>query len=226
MSSRLTEEAWVTARAEIERLQGEAVDRKVTNDLTSWTPDMLAWLGAKLLRQPSIAALAPPGKIAALRIPWRDYANPEPLRRQVIVDKQLRDFPASHRTLPTKFGNILRAHEDQTGRDQVETLVLDVLHELPAPLRRLHDDTRNRLDLYATMIFVEGIIAALALARMIPNHWGYGLAIAGAMIFVAWLTYRAAMASGRIYGTVLVQIAALFPAVGQPEHRMPAGGPS
>ncbi len=221
LSSELTAEAWRTARTKIESLQADAVDRNASNDLTGWTPDILTWLGGQVTRQKTIVQLSRASQIAALNIPWRDYADPEPLRRCVVVDKHRRDFPAAHRTLPTKFGNIIRAHEDQTGRAQVETFVLDVLHLLPPPLRRLHDDARNRLDLYVTMIFVEFSVAVSTLVRTLPNHWGYGASISGGMLVVAWLTYRAAMASGRIYGTVLVQIAALFPATTTSQASVP-----
>lgn len=123
---------------------------------------MLAYLGAKLNEQSSDVKLAGVERAKALQIPWERYAPPDLLRRQVNIDKSRRDYPKPGRMLPTRLGNVLRTHEDQTQRQRVETFVLEIYELLPQTLRVQHDEQRNRLDLYCSMIFVVLFVTAVA----------------------------------------------------------------
>jgi hypothetical protein len=208
----LTGSAWTAARAAIEREQAEAIDRRDEEaDIREWTEGMLAYLGAKLNKRTSPVQLTQDDRMRALKIPWERYAPPDLLRRQVNLDKRLRDFPSRRRTLPTRLGNVLRTHEDQTGRERVETLVLEVYDLLPPSLRAQHNDQRNRLDLYCSMIFVVALITAIATARLGPGHPRYAISAIVAGGLGIWVTYRAAIASARMYGLLLVDIARRYP---------------
>jgi len=171
---------------------------------------MLNFLGAMLAEQEPTVNLGKPEIAQALHIPWQRYASPDYFRRLVVIDKKLRDFPKTGRGLPTRFGNVMRASEDQIHRSHVETAVLDVYDTLPLALRLLHDDHRNRLDLYASMVFVELLVTAVAVIRVVPQHWEFGLAAVVAGLGACWLTYRAAVAAARTYGVILVNITQRF----------------
>jgi hypothetical protein len=204
----LTRRAWRSAREAIETAQSQAAARGDTDsDFCTWTPDMLAYLGSKLLGQATLVQVTPDQRIRALAIPWERFAPPDLLRRQVNVDKRLRDYPRPGRALPTKLGNVLRAHEDQTARDRVETFVLELYDTLPATLQRQHDEHRNRLDLYCSMVFVLLFVAAVAVGRLAGQHPGWAAGCAGLLFAGIWLSYRAAVASARVYGLLIVEIA-------------------
>ena len=208
----LKEQAWLGARQEIERLQAHAVEQNRSSDVRSWTPSMLSYLGAKLCERATDVELDQGARLTALAIPWERYAPPDLLRRLVNIDRRLRDFPVKGRELPTRLGNVLRAHEDQTRRDRVETMVLEVYEALDPILRRQHDEHRNRLDLYCSMVFVVASIAIVAVARLVGDHPVWAAASALLLAMLAWLTYRAAVASARVYGLLIVEIARRYPA--------------
>jgi hypothetical protein len=207
----LTAAAWDDAEAEINHQQRKAIDSGMLDkDLLSWTPNMLAWLGGQLKGQRTVVDIGA-DRAAALDIPWQRFAHPDFFRRQVNIDKKSRDYPRAGRCLPTRFGNVMRAHEDATGRSPVETFVLDLYDSLPVTLRVQHDEWRNRLDLYASMIYVEVLVTAVAILRLVQNHAAYALGAALVGLALVWLTYRAAVASARLYGTFIVNIAQRFP---------------
>jgi hypothetical protein len=179
---------------------------------------MLTFLGAHLVDQSSDVNVTDDEIDEALEIPWERYAPPDLLRRRVNIDKRIRDYPKELRTLPTRLGNVLRAHEDQTKRERVETLVLEVYELMPPTLRAQHDEQRNRLDLYCSMTFIVALVAAVAGVRLGPTHWAYAVVVGGVCGIILWLTYRAAIASARVYGAVLIDIARRFP---QPDGQSP-----
>lgn len=140
---------------------------------------MLTYLGASLTGQRTDVILEKPIRLKALQIPWERYASADHLRRRINLDKKLRDYPRPNRCLPTRLGNILRAHEDQIDKSRVETFVLDLYDTLPLTLRTLYDENRNRLDLYASMIFVELLVTVVAVIRMVPQHIGFAISSNG-----------------------------------------------
>lgn len=203
----LTNEAWGKAQVEIGR---QRIDARSGDDaaVLVWTTDMLTYLGDHLQWGTSSVKLSRPDRIHALRIPWERYAPSELLRRRINLDKSLRDFPMelSH-IQPTWLGNVLRAYEDLTKQERVETFIVKVRDRLPTGLRVVHDQHRNQLDLYCSMVFVAALITAFAAIRLSPNHWPYAIVGIAAGIVGMWLAYRAAIASARLYGLALVTIA-------------------
>ena len=93
-------------------------------------------------------------RIKFLRANWESYAPADSLHRSANMDKRLADYPAAERMLPTRLGNILRAHEDKIRRVQVRSFVQEVYDVLPPGLQVGHDAQRTRLDLYCSMVFV------------------------------------------------------------------------
>ncbi len=194
--SALTQEAWRHARDSLEDLQQGDV-----------TPLVLAYVAAKVKgvdppNQPLSAAEAD----ALRRIAWDDFAPPEILRRRLNVDKKRRDYPDSRRALPTRLGNILRAHEDETGEREVETFVQRNFDSLPESLQQEHDEQRTRLDLYCSMVFVTAFAATVSALRL-STFEGYVIGSLLVGLVLMWLMYRAALASARAYGLLLISIA-------------------
>lgn len=139
--------------------------------------------------------------------PWRRDLDATTSRRLTNVETRLRDYPEPTRTLPTRLGNVIRHHEDNTGERNLESFVQRVWHMLPFSLQVQHDEYRTRLDLYCTMVFVFPVLAALAAVRLHP-HRAYAATALVVLAVLCWWTYRAAVASARAWGQTLELIAA------------------
>jgi hypothetical protein len=201
----LTEEAWLAAKVKIEELEDQRRQARRRPELTA---AMIARLEARVLGTFPAGRRLSPGQLARIRgYDWQRHAPAELLRRRVNVDKRLSDFPRPERTLPTRLGNILRAHEDQVGGESVESYVQRVFDKLPPSLQENHDEQRTRLDLYCSMVFVVGLSGLTGVAILAPRHWPYAASTAGAALIGMWLMHRAALATARAYGQLLVTIA-------------------
>lgn len=154
-------------------------------------------------------APAPAAAAHADDIQWRDYAAPRAMRRLVAAENALQEYPqVNRRVLPTKLGNIVRSGEERAyGHKEsgLESWVMRVFNSLPVALQSQHDEHRNRLDLYATMIFVLLLLGLLGIAVLYEYRMtaaGVGLAALGGM----WLSYRALLSSARAYASALEAI--------------------
>jgi hypothetical protein len=143
---------------------------------------------------------------------WAEHADADLLRRHLNVDKKMDDYPddAQH-IMPTRLGNVLRRHEDEAtelaGVAQIETFVDKIFASLPFTMQVSHDEQRSRLDLYCSMVFVQLLAALIAIFRFGYEHWNYGASAVGIAAIGSWVSYRAAIASARYYGSLLVTIA-------------------
>lgn len=144
----------------------------------------------------------------------RDFAPSEVVRRRVNVLRRLADYPEKDRALPTRLGNVLRHYEDATGVESIESLVNDVYDELPASLQITHDEQRGRLDLYCSMTVVCVVMVPLAFVAMRGTDPAWTLAPMACFLGGAFVTYRAAVASARYYGSLLPTIATFKKAAG------------
>jgi len=61
------------------------------------------------------------------------------------------------------------------------------------------------------MVFVIAFSGLIGVARFSPQHWPYAVGTVGVAIPGMWLMYRAALATARAYGQLLVTIAAATP---------------
>jgi hypothetical protein len=192
----LTNRAWLSARTTLETLQLELQANDPRSAVV--TPNVIATTGARATgtEQPAVR-LSKREREVLEALNWTDHASAELLRRRLNVDKKRRDLPRPRRALPTRLGNILRAHEDETGEADVETFVQRVFDDLPASLRAEHDEQRTRLDLYCSMVFVVASITAIAAARLGPLGYQYIVGSLLAGLALMWLMYRAALASAR-----------------------------
>lgn len=139
---------------------------------------------------------------------WEAKVSVDVLRRLRNVEGHLADYPRdASRVMPTKLGNVLRRYEVETGADDVEGLVERAYPELPFALQLSHDEQRARLDLYCSMVFVLWLCALVAVARFGWWAWPYSLTLAALALAGSHVAYRAAVASARYYGSLLVMIA-------------------
>jgi hypothetical protein len=139
---------------------------------------------------------------------WEAEVDSEVLRQLRGVEAQLADYPReTSRIMPTRLGNVLRRYETETGADDIEGFVERVYHSLPFDLQLSHDEQRARLDVYCSMVFVLWFCALVAVARFGWWAWPYTLTLVGAAVLGSFVAYRAAVASARYYGSLLVSIA-------------------
>ncbi|WP_410569502.1 hypothetical protein [Amycolatopsis sp. cmx-4-61] len=137
---------------------------------------------------------------------WQQVLPPDAVGKLSRIKQAREDYPAPHRTLPTKLGNILRATEDSINRGQeTQDLVLRRGDAIPARLRLHHDQFRTRLDMYCTLIFVNLGLAALTVALLAParNSLLGTAVITMVFLLLALASYSAAITSARGYCTTL-----------------------
>lgn len=195
----------------IKKKQRRARRGERPSETIDWSPEQLAYLKAKVGKRKFVPEVSDDDRVLAQRIKWEAYAPAESMRRQRNLEKRLRDFPLPGRCLPTRLGTILRKYEDDTKYEPVETFVLYLYDKLPPALKTQHDDHRNRLDLYCSMVFVMLLVTVVSVARFIVDHRGWALSAVLVGALSVWVVYRAALASARLYGIVLVTIAEAFP---------------
>ncbi len=148
-----------------------------------------------------------PEQQQAAKFPWQSVLPPDSVGKLSRIKQEQLDYPAPHRMLPTKLGNILRATEDEINRGNKDTQDLILLRgdDIPARLRLHHDQFRTRLDMYCTLIFVHLTLAGLTVALLVParnSPIGIG-ATTGVFLVLAVASYSAAIASARGYCTTL-----------------------
>ena len=143
----------------------------------------------------------------ALGMGWRPSVPPHQLARLDDLAADITDYPEDHRVLPTRLGNVLRAAEDVLPDDggDMEGHVLRTYDAAPPALREQHDQFRNRLDMYCTLVFVCTVLAAVGAASLGTGRPGVGPAgaAAGGFLVLAAVSYAAAVSSARGFGTVL-----------------------
>jgi hypothetical protein len=197
---KLMERALTAAIAELNNMQQE----QAKHGSVALTPNVISVVAARELGSRPVVQLNEEEKKVADSIKWEDHASPELLRRQANVERRLADFPHPERMQPTKLGNVLRRYEDNIDDKEVRTFIQRVFDQLPFSLAVEHDEQRNRLDLYCSMIFVITVVALVAVARFASQHLGYALGAIGIAAAGIFLMYRAAIATARAYGSILV----------------------
>jgi hypothetical protein len=198
----LTRKAWKKARRKIIEIQRDLVANGNDPELSD---DMIDCLAA------SIFGDAPPHDLTqqndVANYDWLQYARADTARDMSAVRTRLDDFPRPKRTLPTRLGNVIRHYEDETGDHSVQGMVGRVFDTLPSSLQVSHDEQRGRLDMYCSMTLVLLFAGLIAAGRFVFDDWRYAVSALTVFIVGAWFSYRAAIASARYYGLLLVTIA-------------------
>lgn len=124
---------------------------------------------------------------------------------QSQLEYQLRWFPDPERLLPTRLGNILRSIEDNAGqRYGLNTIatwsrLYPLLSEV---LRSQVDKARDEYDTSARLSAGLGIVAGVAAVMLLPNGGWWRIAPA-LLLSLSYMSYRAACAAARYYGTTV-----------------------
>jgi hypothetical protein len=142
--------------------------------------------------------------------PWQDYGLTKLLRRMDALAAAARRFPHDDRAIqPTRLGNMLRHYEDpiehEIGRP-IEGFVQEIFHLLPPEVQADHDHFRARLDLYCALVIVFVITGVSGVALLIGVDVTEAGAAGAAGVALAWLSYRAAVTSARVYGAFLTTL--------------------
>ena len=126
------------------------------------------------------------------------------LRAEVARGARRRFPVAGRRTMPTRFGNVLRRYEDNVGRQYG----LDILRIAPhlnlvavKEHREYVDDCRKGLDLGVRLCVLFVIATALSVGLLAGD--GAWLLLSLAPYCVSYLAYRGAVSSADAYGTAL-----------------------
>lgn len=141
---------------------------------------------------------------------WRATCHAWDLAKVDRYDRARADYPRHPgRVMPTRLGNVQRAFEDDlrnAGADLVGFAMRS--RSLVSPTVQLqHDQFRERLDMYCTLVFVALVCAVLTgglLVGHIPDkssRWAAGLA--AFFLGLSWTSYVSAVASARGYGATL-----------------------
>ncbi len=149
---------------------------------------------------------------------WRTRCSPVDMARIYYLARAEEDFPADHRMLPTRLGNVMRATEDRlsAGADDIESYALRRRQHATPRVQLQHDQFRTRLDMYCTLVFVAALLSVFTVAVLgvsfvrrdnVPSTeiaWSACIVLALAML--AWTSYQAAIASARGYLAALTQM--------------------
>jgi hypothetical protein len=145
------------------------------------------------------------------QIPWLEFVPAARLHSAERTNQQLAEFPQPHRVLPTHLGNVMRSREDALVSDgnELEGFLMRNYATISPRLLVQHDDFRTRLDMYCTFVPVFLILAILSGTLLAWPGSQYVVATLSVLGFVGLsaLSYRAAIASARGYGSVLSAIA-------------------
>jgi hypothetical protein len=153
--------------------------------------------------------LSPEDEAKVAHMSWRSMCNAWDLAKVDHWASQEDDFPVASRVLPTKLGNVLRATEDSLRHaDQdVEGFALRRRGTVSERVQLQHDQFRNRLDMYCTLVFTSGALAILTVALLTGRIAPLLVAlVTSGFIVLAAASYGAAIASARGYGTALKQM--------------------
>jgi hypothetical protein len=140
---------------------------------------------------------------------WIQHVSSDTLYALDALDARLAAYPAAHRVLPTRLGNVMRSAEDRVTLSQDENLEGYVLRHhasLPENLRNEHHDYRTRLDMYTGLTLIFFVLAGSAGGLLAFAHWWVPSTVATAYMFFGWISYEATIASARGYGDVLQEI--------------------
>lgn len=130
--------------------------------------------------------------------------TPRDRAKRSAAGMRLLRLPARDRLMPTMLGNVLRAGEDlpraRYGMDSV--LLWPHVHALLRPgIAAAVDDQRDQLDATARMSATLLVAAAVSLGLLL-NH-GWWLTLPAALLVLSLIAYRAAVAAGVAYATVV-----------------------
>jgi len=141
---------------------------------------------------------------------WRDWCDAWVLAKIDHLSNDKNAYPDTSRILPTRLGNLLRATEDRlqnTGGD-LQGFVLRQYALAPRRVQMQHDQFRNRLEMYCTLVFVSVLLLFLTPITLLGRSIDYIAIIIISISFAALsvASYLAAFASAGGYCVALKQM--------------------
>jgi hypothetical protein len=142
------------------------------------------------------------------QLKWSRWGDAAELHDLTIARLQLAEFPESHRLLPTRLGNAMRASEDQVelaDDEDLEGFVIRTKDRLPATIVKEHDAYRQRVEMYCGLVFVLALLAIFSVVCLAGSttDWGWRLATPLTIAATMWACYLAAVASALGFGQAL-----------------------
>jgi hypothetical protein len=137
---------------------------------------------------------------------WGDWADAWRLARIDDLVSDANDYPAFSRILPTKLGNLLRATEDRLRNTDgdMRTFVLRRRDVLSPRLQMQHDQFRNRMQIYCTLVLISALLVVLTPIILVVYINVVAIAIiSGIFVVLSLASYRAAIESARGYCMML-----------------------
>jgi hypothetical protein len=135
------------------------------------------------------------------RLRWiRNNATDEAQKREAVL--RLAELPRLRPLLPTHLGNTLRGVEEQAGLPyELDALVAwpRLFDALPEQTLKQVAQGRNQLDTAARLCLSLGASAVVSVGLLARHSWW--LLAPAAMVLLAAVAYRAAVAAAGIYGT-------------------------
>ena len=181
----------------------------------------------RLLRGEDLGGAAPAAVAWLEPDGWEPHAKPRTVRALEMIDLALERYPsATHKLMPTRLGNVLRAREELmesrcTGG--LEGLIQREFHRLPTSMQAEHDQFRGRLDLYCSLTLLSLVSAALGAITLRDAGRSTIMLIIAINGAFAWLFYRGAVASaigyGQVAGSVVDYLDALDASTSSPADR-------
>jgi hypothetical protein len=140
---------------------------------------------------------------------WRPWCDAWRLARIGNLAREAEQYPVSHHVMPTKLGNLMRATEDklQNAGNDVQSFVYRRREVVPTRVRIQHDQFRTRLEMYCTLVLVNGFLLALAPITLVGrvSNTAFAVAFAG-FAAMGIVSYLAAIASASGYCLILKQM--------------------
>jgi len=141
---------------------------------------------------------------------WRSSCDAWRVARVDHLIREEESYPITSRVLPTKLGNVIRATEDelQNAGSDVQGFVLRRRTLVPRRVQLQHDQFRNRLEMYCTLVFVSGLLVILTpIALHARNIGNVAIAVITAVFgALSVASYLASIASARGYCAALKQM--------------------
>ena len=141
---------------------------------------------------------------------WRSSCDAWRLARIDHLINEEGTYPINSRILPTKLGNLIRATEDQlhNADGDLQGFVLRRYVMVPRLIQIQHDQFRNRLEMYCTLVFVSAALVVLTPLILFGTRISSAsiATIAGSFAALGVASYLAAIASASGYCTALRQM--------------------
>jgi hypothetical protein len=145
---------------------------------------------------------------------WKTAGDPDLVARWQLLHRALEEFPPSdYRMLPTRIGNIIRAAEDRH-RDpslgRLEIASVQVLDMVAPSVRDLYRQQRRKLNLYCGLVLILGaatVPVTVCAVVFCWDVWGTVVVLPLTVVAATWVSYRAALASARLFALALAAVA-------------------